>query len=36
MKLKGYSTTKGMVSKLRRLSTEWEIIFDRYIQQTRD
>jgi hypothetical protein len=29
-KLKGFSTTKDMVSKLKRLPTEWEKIFASY------
>jgi hypothetical protein len=36
MKLKGFCTTKDMVSKLKRLLTEWEKIFASYIYQTRD
>jgi hypothetical protein len=31
MKLKGFCTTKEMVSKLKRPSTEWEKIFASYI-----
>jgi hypothetical protein len=31
MKLKSFCTTKSMVSKLKRLSTEWEKIFASYI-----
>jgi hypothetical protein len=30
MKLKGFCTTKEMVSKLKRLPTEWEKIFASY------
>jgi hypothetical protein len=31
MKLKGFCTTKEIVTKLKRLSTEWEKIFASYI-----
>jgi abortive infection bacteriophage resistance protein len=32
MKLKGFWTTKEMVSKLKRQPTEWEKIFTGYIR----
>jgi hypothetical protein len=32
MKLKSFCTAKEMVSKLKRLPTEWEKIFTAYIQ----
>jgi hypothetical protein len=35
MKLKSFSTTKEMVTKLKRLPTEWEIIFGRCTLITR-
>jgi hypothetical protein len=33
MKLKSFSTTKEMVSKLKRLPTEWEKIFASYTSE---
>jgi hypothetical protein len=33
MKLKGFCTTKEMVSKLKRLPTEWEKIFAYYTSE---
>jgi hypothetical protein len=33
MKLKSFCTTKEMISKLKRLPTEWEKIFPSYIRQ---
>jgi hypothetical protein len=35
MKLKGFCTTKEMVTRLKRLSTEWEKIFASYIPDKR-
>jgi hypothetical protein len=36
MKLKSFCTTKGMVSKLKRIPTEWEKIFASYTSEKGD